>query len=285
LQQEEDPYWSDHLLWYLEDEIGELEARDALNIVRKSNANVDYYLNQLDKEKQQYTSNTKQTIPIKPSYSEVRTHIGKNKFVNLFQWGETADIQDLIEAANDLIQLDDPKLIWHYLKIFTRVTFPLEPQHLFRFMNVEYPHQYFSIPGVTLSVISRLQHQTVRGFALQLIEKGEWAERAVRLLALNYEPSDWNMIEAMSYQTLDDDTYHELSNSVRDVFKHHPDLIATKTLLNIYEYNPCSNCRRAVLIMLNSIDALSDEIKEECLYDSSEDIRDLARDNFVDNET
>jgi len=285
LQQKDDPHWSDHLLWYLEDEIGESEAQDALNFVRKTNANVDYYMNQLDEQKQRQAQHRgSRLIPKKPSYAEIKVHIGKTtQYVNTFQWGETAEAQDLIDASNDLIQLNDPKLIWHYLKIFTRAPFPLDPKHLFRFMDVEYPHSYFSIPSVTLSVLSQLQHPSVREFALQLIEKGEWAERAVRMLALNYEANDWKMIEVMSTQTLDIESYHDLGYSVQDVFKQHPDPDAAQTLLNIYNYGPCSTCRRNILLMLKSIDAL-DEIKAECLYDSNEDIRELAQNDFDDKE-
>ena len=282
-QQEEDYYWSDDLLWYLEDEIGEFEAQDALNIVRKTNANVDYYLNQLDGQKQgQEQGRGSRSIAQNPSYAEIKSDIGNNS--HIMGWAKTASAQDLLEAATDLIKLDDPILIYRYLRFFMQTVFPLEPEYLFRFMNVEYPYSPPSIPAVTLTALSNVQHPSVREFALQLIEQGEWAERAVRLLALNYEPSDWEMIEEMSRQTLDIESYHALGFSVQDVFKQHPDPIATQTLLNSYNYGSCSSCRRAILIMLNSIKALSDEIKAECLYDSSEDIRELARNNFDDRE-
>ncbi|MBR4077203.1 MAG: hypothetical protein IKK17_01210, partial [Oscillospiraceae bacterium] len=45
----------------------------------------------------------------------------------------------------------------------------------------------------------------------------------------------------------------------------------------LYTYTPCSYCRESALEYLSKHKMLTNEILEECLFDSNEDIRNMAK--------
>ncbi len=280
-RQEDDPYWYEGLLWELKETMGEAEAKEALEKVRKTNQDVNDYLSYLeDKDVENKARRIERSNSTKIlTYAEIKKQITHRGISS--KWGEEATKEDLLMAAEDLVKLDDPILIARYLRIFQQALFPLNPELLFSFMNLEQSYPYPSIPAMTISILQNLSHSLIREFALQLIDEEEWAMRAVGLLAMNFEDDDWQMIEIMSEQRVEDDLYHSLGFSVQHVFKQHPDSNARQTLLNIYEYGPCMGCRKTILEMLATIDAIPDYIRNECMYDANEDIQNLAQSDFV----
>ncbi len=279
-RKEAEPYAHGFLVFDLEEAIGESEAQAALATLRATNPNVDYYLHLVESHKITRRSASRHRAAVKGlSYTEIKRRIESGKsFSFLMNWGQTADQQDFLQAAEDLCQQDDPQQIFRYLWIFRKRPFPLDPQRLFRLMDVQHP--FLSIPAITLSVLGDMQHPAVRDFGLRLIRERRFSGHAVRLLAQNFAPGDWTLIERLSAEALDDETYHSLTISVKYVFEQHPDPAAAPTLLNIYEYGPCSFCREQILLMLKSLGTLSQTIQDECRYDSNPVIRELARNDF-----
>lgn len=269
------------LLFTLEEVLGEAAAHKALAYARKSNPNIDYYLTLL--ETQQHAppqSINEREVVAHLSYEKARSSIESGSFFRLRDWVRGTSEQNLRQAAQDLLEQQDPQQILRCLRIFQHRPFPLDPQLLFQFMDLEHPQ--FSIPRVVLSALANIEHSSVRTFGLGLIQQGRFSGAAVRLLTHMLRSEDWALIESLSAQELDDETYHDLTWSVQDIFKQHPDSQATATLLNLYTYGPCSTCRERILLMLKSIGELSQQIREECLYDSNHYIRAWARSDFVE---
>lgn len=270
-------YDLDSLLRLTEELIGKIAYEKKLQQARKRDSQFDSFLKKVDAFRQQRKPNKRPDIA-KFAYEELKAQLD-DIIGSLWPWGTRADEQSLKQAARDLLEENDPKRIKKYLSIFHDTPFPLEPQLLFPL--IDHPdRQNRPIPVETLMTLANVQHPSVYDLALKLINENHFAGAAVRLLKLNFKAGDWQRIEEVTKRSLDDMDYHELQLTVRDIFKAYPMKEAIQSLLNMYEYGPCSFCRRYTLDSLHSIDAIPDSVRQECLYDSNLDIRALAKRNF-----
>jgi hypothetical protein len=249
-----------------------------LEQARKHDSQIDDFLNTLENTRQQ-DRRSRTFTTANCTYEELQRHLEDETRGGFSFWGSGADEQSLIRAAHDLLQEAEPVRIKKYLEIFYETPFPLEPQLLFPFVYHPDNHNR-PIAIQALRALKNIQHPSVREFALKLIGENHFAGSAVGLLEHNLEDEDWQLIEAVTKRSLADIDYHELQINVRDVFKSHRTKQATQSLLNLYENGRCSFCREYVVAELHNLDALSDTIREECLYDSNMDIRALAKRNF-----
>ena len=271
-QTDTEPKADDYYLWILEEIIGEEVAQNELNKIRQSNKSLDFYLNLVDKSR--YKPKSRETFAPEQTYAEFKA-TSNNNSSDLVYWGQTASKADLELVAYDLIKEHDPNSVVPYLRLFRRVPFPLEPQLLFRFMDMEHPSGIF-LSAMTISALALIEHPSVRELALSLINEGKHSGLAVRLLARNYEDGDWKLIENLGEKITDPDEYHDFARSVQDVFELQPSSSATQTLRNMYYNNPCSFCREKLLDRLHRIGGLNPTILDECHYDSNLDIREWA---------
>lgn len=277
-QQVVSPYVADYPLKQLEKEIGSQATYLALNKARRRNRNIDFYLTIIEnRHKNQAQNREIMRDGMDQPYEYIKQCIQNRTPLDYELWGKKAREEDLLLAAQDLIQQDDPPHILWYLKIFLERPFPLDPRHLFSLIDFE----DFRINRMMLSVISRVEHPSVRQFAMKLIHDGhEEAGYAIRLLASNYQDGDWDLINSWSDGNLDENTCYDLGGSIEAVFEHHPNTGAEHAMLNVYENTVHSWVRKSMIKMLHSIDALPDHIRQECFYDSKERIRELAQNNF-----
>jgi hypothetical protein len=280
-------YADDFLLSELEEQIGKDIATEKLQKVRLENRNVDVYLTAVEAirdNRQQNKINRKAAGKrVNQTYEQIKQLIENEKGQNLVSWGKDADEESLMQAAIDLVdvlQQNDITRLRKQLQIFRKAPFPLAPQSLFKLIYYEDEVKYPPLPVSLLNMLKNVAHPSVREFALKLIAENRFTGRAVGILQNNLEAGDWQLIVETTKRTLDDEDYHSLEMSVRDIFSKHPSTEAAQTLLNLYEYGICSFCRGFMVEALHSIDALPDSIREECHYDSSEYTRALLKRNF-----
>jgi hypothetical protein len=281
---EPDAYPFDFLLSVFEEIVGKEVATDKLNLERQNRPHVDVYLKAMEtvraKQQKRRTLKPKARIP----YAEIKQNIEMNVSTYYQAWGNNTDSESLIQAASDLIDIlkqDDIIRLRKYLRIFWHRAFPLDVTPILKLVDyqdegINYP----SLPVSALNVLGEISHPSVRELALKLIAENRFTGRAVELLNRNFEADDWQRLEEITKRDLDKEDYHSLEMSVREVFREHSTQEATQTLLNLYENGICSHCRYDTVASLHSIDALPTAIREECLYDSYEDTRELAQRNF-----
>jgi hypothetical protein len=273
-----DYFFDDLLLWYLEDVIGEQRAETTLAELRGTNQKLDAYLKIV--EQYRATRHGKIPRPTSPQksigYEELEPIIKTLTPSEIYEWSQTTDEESLFRVAIALEQETDTLLLRKYLYIFRRKAYPRPPQALFSLTS----HKDNQIAAMTFSILEYTISPIIRSFALELIAKEQNIGRAIGLLERNFEESDWELIETATRKTLSDDDYHLIQSSVRDVFEAHPSPKAIQSLLNLYEYGVCSFCRFYILEHLVTLDALPESIKQECFYDSNEDIREWAKNGF-----
>lgn len=205
-------------------------------------------------------------------------------------WGEKANEADLELAANDLLALDmqtDLELLRKYLSIFSDRRFPLDPQKLIDLASqarngppsydehdVYTPHTRLTIAA--LNALANIAHPSVRQLAFDLLESPQWITHAGILLKSNWQISDWYVLETLTRESFDSWDFHGLGTDIQKIFDDHPGPEAAPTLLNLYEYGPCSECRQRIVEALESIQAVPEWMRAECRYDANLDLREWA---------
>lgn len=92
----------------------------------------------------------------------------------------------------------------------------------------------------------------------------------------NYRDGDFATIESRLSITEVREKMHSVCMDLQDVCKANRTSAAGGCLLWIYENTPCSMCRLYAVEMLVDMHLLPERLKEECLHDCSEDIRNLV---------
>lgn len=277
-----DEYENLYLLWRLEDEIGESEAQAQLSVKRLKNPKLDKILKSISTRRKQIKKRQAQMKRKSPhlSYQSLKLVIqNEHRDMRILRtWAKTATSQELEEAGHDLLKTTNDEHLIRYLQIFWYTPFPLNPEKLFHILEHENPQ----ISGGTTRILQQIKHESLRDFALMLIKEEKYEHRAVSMLTLNAQKGDWGLLEEVAKRDYDDiDEFHWVQLAVgRKFFRENPDNEAVNTHLYLYENAPCSNCRYDIVENLQSIDGLTDAIREECFYDSNDDIREWAQSGF-----
>ena len=126
----------------------------------------------------------------------------------------------------------------------------------------------------TLTEICR---PAVRAYALSNIAKGIRTPENFALLTANAMPEDGNLLEELLNGLIaagDPDDIHSAGMAVLDAVDKDGGMKHLLPLL--YEHTPCSCCRESILRSMAKHRMLTEEILEECLNDSSYEIRRFA---------
>ena len=116
----------------------------------------------------------------------------------------------------------------------------------------------------------------IHPLVLKLVENGRTDGDVIRMLARNYQPTDHLLIESLLKKQNDEDILHWQCHAAVEVFEVNADADALQSMLLVYERCRCSICRWAAVKVLLRAGNIPSWMLEECQYDSSEDIRELA---------
>lgn len=272
----EDTYSADiGLLFALQDAIGEEEAKAAVEKLRIERPSITPILDAIDVWRKRPKRRKKRERRL--TYAEVKQGIEDPSPKSRWQyrgWAREASDEELLQAAHDLLAETDPTRLIHYLGMFDKRPFPLDPAGLITLAQ----HADWDVAIRAIGALEQIEHPSVRAFALESIERGDRVGRMVGLLqqGSNYQESDWAIIEPLTRQVNDEDDYHSLGMAVRDIFEQHPTPLAIASLLNVFQNGPCGFCREYLVDNLAQLDAIPDWLREEAEYDSNSDVREAV---------
>jgi hypothetical protein len=191
-----------------------------------------------------------------------------------WQWGKRASDQDFALAAQALVDLtrEETALLRTYVSIFAKRTFPLDPGTLIDLLDD--PRE--KVAWFAANALEQIKHPSARAAALRMAEQGPLRQRALDLLAANWEPGDEHIAERLLFAEDDRETLHSLGLGLGDILKAHESTSLVPSLLLGYERTPCSLCRNGFVESLIHLDALPSELRAECLWDADVDTRKLV---------
>lgn len=128
-----------------------------------------------------------------------------------------------------------------------------------------------------LNILEEIRHPQVREFALQLLDSN--VEDALPMFIKNFQKGDEELLTRLVKSVpVDFDSRHNWHSIHMDVMFMSDDKqkAPIELLKFIYENNYCSECRNFVLDIMAKRRLLTDEILQECLYDSKYETRRFA---------
>ena len=153
---------------------------------------------------------------------------------------------------------------------------PIKNEELIRY----YKNGNASLKREVLRILSERQESGLHKFALEVLQENTENGSAVRLLLNNYLPGDekilFSALTKLKIDYEDGENWHDAFSAVMMV-----DLkkisVPKEVYYYIYENSLCSFCRGSALRRLAQKKWLTENILNECVYDSDYEIRSWAK--------
>ncbi len=196
--------------------------------------------------------------------------------VRLSRWILKADRETVEQYALAYRNQTEPELRAKALTAFSCCPYPDDPQPIIEDIQSDYE----KLQTAAWRALENIRHPDVRQFALNNVEKGIRTSENFALLATNYVPEDGKMMEELLCELIaqkDWDGLHWAGMDIYRAFHKNSGIPHPKHLLPLlYENNPCSYCRESALVYMSRHRMLMNDMLEECLFDSNDDIRRMA---------
>ncbi len=160
------------------------------------------------------------------------------------------------------------------LELFRISPFPLPPEAVIK--DAESGDERLCRAAMQTLYVTR--HETVRRYARILAERGQNISDAAVLLAENYQPEDRELLVRLvkkipvTYE--DAENWHGVYSSVRRLLERKGVRNApTELLFHMYENTLCSCCREYIVAEMGRRRQMTEQLWQECLWDSSQEIR------------
>lgn len=191
------------------------------------------------------------------------------RFRHLF--AKKASDAELIELAHTVLREDDETVKALLLMMFWRRPFPLGITPL-----IEYAQSKNELLSeIAIDKLESFKDKRVHDLAMQLLEEKGHDSFALGLLKKNYRKTDDDIIRKLIKKT--SSIPHHVQRDIVDIYTHHRSINSHPILHHVYQNGNCTYCRYGIVRAMNHCKVLSDEIIEECLFDSYEDTRKLAK--------
>jgi hypothetical protein len=197
--------------------------------------------------------------------------------VRLSRWlARKADKETVERYALAYREQKQPELRAEALSAFSCCSYPDDPYSIIEDIHSNCEE----LQNAAWRALENIRHQAVREFALNNVDKGIRTPENFALLATNYIPEDGKLMEELLREMIsqkDWDGVHAAGMDIYRTFRKESGIPHPKHLLPLlYEYNPCSFCRESALVYISKHRMLTEELLEECQFDSNDDIRKMV---------
>jgi hypothetical protein len=254
--------------------LGDEQARETLRKAGEGNPRIEVYRLALDASRKRLDERLGKSRDIaNMSYDQLLPRLSELTFVWIRSWGEKASETDIERAADGLATAQNPKEQRAHLHIFSRRRFPGDIQLLLSMVNEEE-----RVGLGALIALSQITHPSVRELAFRLINaRAKWRGEAVELLLRNFRPGDHEIALRWFEAEDDEEARHSVGSDLLELCEMHPDKAEPSLMRALYEKGPCSFCRKQAVEKLIELNALGEDLRTECAYDSNDDIRELVK--------
>jgi hypothetical protein len=203
---------------------------------------------------------------------------------SLFGWARAATDDEWLRMAAELATLPDEDPRWlralHYF--YGRRPFPGDPERLISVARAARldRFRYFGKMNETerlalraMNALAKVNHPTVRSFALELLDSSAWTSHAASLLEPNYVDGDLELLAAVFRRERSEWQRHGIGMSILRIDKRLAPAEAPPVLLMLYEHVRCGMCRDGLVGRLHAHDALPARIARECCFDAYFELR------------
>lgn len=162
------------------------------------------------------------------------------------------------------------------LRVFKYIDYPNDLDDLIDYTNSSNE----KLRNTALDALERLKDQRVHHLAAALIECGR-LEDGLPLLVRNWRKYDEALIRKQLFRSTK--VSHDVQINLQRIYWNHRSNSCGDILEYVYKHGECAYCRWGIVDDMWKNRVLKDSILEECLYDSYDETRKLARriKNFI----
>lgn len=192
-------------------------------------------------------------------------------------FGRAATQEELEVVYNRLVSEPNEQVCLRLLWVFRRVAMPRLHPRVWEFVKSSNEQ----LRNAAFTALAQIKDLSIGEFARQKLRIGESIEENTELLDLflhNYQPEDGDIIyAAMQKVKAESENVHGIGLSILNICDKNeaPDLY--EALKWVYEYGPCSICRKSAVEHMITLKRIESEVVEECLFDVDEDLQKVVR--------
>lgn len=192
-------------------------------------------------------------------------------------WGMCADSAQREIVFTALLDAHEPDHVVRLLRCFSKTGVPRFDSRLLQWIF----HTDEIVQWAAVKAVASLNHPELRKAALQLLAMGDLG-RTAHLLIANYEEGDMLRYAQRLEHPTDADRCHHLGGEILELCVAHPCPETLDCLLYVYEFSPCSTCRRRAVSALIASDIVPKWVLTESTFDADPETRKLAADALAD---
>ncbi|HBG26169.1 MAG: hypothetical protein A2Y10_13485 [Planctomycetes bacterium GWF2_41_51] len=194
------------------------------------------------------------------------------------RYGIFADESDLKLVLSRLPGEQNNEVRKRLLWVFGKAAMPIVDERIFEWANSDNA----KFRAAILIALANCEDDKVHDFACARLKVGKiigWPDHLVfDIFSLNYSVGDAKLImDTILASKADKHDIHSFGLSITSIAEENKTNELKELLIWVYENTPCSNCREQAVDRLKDIEALSQEIIDECLCDGFEEIREFVR--------
>jgi len=182
-----------------------------------------------------------------------------------------ASEQELTDLAHAALNEENLTIKALLLNEFSRDRFPLDITPLMEYAKSDNK----LLAETSIDRLKKLKDEKIRNLAIELLTEKGVNSFALGLLEKNYKKSDDAVIlsEIKKIRNIS----HDVQQDIVNIYTCHRSKNAFPILFRVYKKGKCAFCREGVIEAMEHCGVLTNEIIDECLYDSYDDIQKKAK--------
>ena len=275
----ENPHYSgDDFDWFcstMDDGIGEKKLNTILKRESKKSENIRCFYEEYLRSIEATQSIVRKPIEI-PSTEEIKNEVmssGKLSLASRVRFSRRVKNDEKVKLAEEAIAETNFDVKAELLSVFAFCDedFPLSHKTIIEYSKSS--HERLS--EVAFEVLTNCQSDTVREYAVELLDNGKYKSYALKMLLCNYTPDIKQLLLSEIYKIKvdykDESDWHSIDSKIINVCDQNVRL-PKEFFIYVYNTTLCSFCREYAIRTLSKHRWLTRDIIEECRYDSNYDI-------------
>lgn len=264
--------WDDSFMVdYFQKQNPAIKVYQELEIASKTDQYIKIYLETIKEYKAKFQIRQRQ----KYDYNIVSEKINSNVTVPLPPAGaKELTKDDILKLADDFLKETDRIKLEKYMQVFDRVKYPYDYKpilHLVKSKNKRSDR----LVGFAAGALKYFSGTNIRDFAIEKLKKTKKPCDYSDLLVSNYQKGDFKLLTEIVERCKNEDDIHSLACSFINIYQANKTKECKKPLEAIYDKLTCGIHRIDIVKILIDNNVLSDRLKKEIMFDSSDETREL----------
>lgn len=264
--------WEDSwIVDYFQEQNPTINVYKELEKASKGNKFIKTYLNTIKKHKAKFQKNERP----KYNYQTVSEKINSNAIVPLPPlFAKDLSKQDIKKLANDFLKETDRLKLEKYMRVFDRVKYPYDYQHLLELAKSKTKKNDRLVEYATGS-LKYFSGADIREYAIEKLKKVKIPSDYLDLLVSNYKKGDFKLLTEIVGRCKNEHDIHTIVYGYINIYKANKTKECKEPLEAIYDKLTCGIHRADIIKILIENKVLSTRLKNEIKFDSYEEIRKL----------